>query len=86
MKVDYRDQNNTLIFRREDVKSNKDIEKITIYTTSGKFTCYVHRSHIVYLVQHLLVEACFINSEDKLLEFRDINIPFQFKIRDFKKQ
>lgn len=77
MKVDYRDKNNTLIFRREDVENNNNIEKITLNIIYTKFTCYVNKKYIVYLVRLLLAEKCFINLDENLLEFRDISIPFQ---------
>ena len=77
MKLYYTDKNNTPLFTREDVKSNKDIEKITLNIIYTKFTCYVNKRYIVYLVRLLLKEKCFINLEDKLLEFKDISIPFQ---------
>ena len=77
MKLDYRDKNSTLLFTREDVKSNKDVEKITLNIIYTKFTCYVNKIYIDYLVRLLLAEKCFINLDDNLLEFRDISIPFQ---------
>lgn len=77
MKIYYTDKEGGILFTREDVKDNNDIEKITLNLIYTEITCYVNKRYIDYLVRLLLKERCLINLEDKLLEFKYISIPFQ---------